>query len=86
LKKLLLIALAVVTLIKIVDFVFYGRNGYDLMGAAGFGLLLAGAALDRRRAFNAPATGSRARQARIATVCGVVLVLVYFLLKMKIIG
>lgn len=56
------------------------------MGAAGFGLLLAGAALDGRRAFNAPATGSRARQARIATVCGVVLVLVYFLLKMKIIG
>jgi hypothetical protein len=86
LKTLLLIGLAVITLIKIVDFVFYGRNAYDLMGAAGFALLLTAAALDGRRAFNAPATGRWAREARIANVCGVVLVLVYFLLKMNVIG
>lgn len=85
-KKLLLIGLAAMTLIKVVDFVFYGQHGYDLMGAAGFGLLFTGAALDGRSAFNAPATGRWAREARIANVCGVVLVLIYFLLKMNVIG
>lgn len=45
LKKVFYIAVAVLVLARLIDFVFYGGHAYDLVATVGFAVLFAGALL-----------------------------------------
>ncbi|QII30886.1 hypothetical protein G6052_19930 [Stenotrophomonas maltophilia] len=88
-KKLLLVIVAVLVAIRLIDYIFYGGNAYDLVGAAGFGLLALGIVLEQRAARQAlplPAQGIGRRRANIVSACGIALVLVSFMLKWQVLG
>ncbi|CAH0154683.1 MULTISPECIES: hypothetical protein [Stenotrophomonas] len=86
-KKLLLVIVAVLVAIRLIDYIFYGGNAYDLAGAAGFGLLALGIVLEQRAAKQAlPTQGTGRRRANIVSACGIALVLVSFMLKWQVFG
>lgn len=81
-KKVFYIAVAVLVLARLIDFVFYGGHAYDLVATVGF----AGALLEERaRAMNSPPVRLR-RRANVIAACGIALVLGSFLLEWKVFG
>jgi len=48
LKKIFYIAVAVLVLARLIDFVFYGGHAHDLVATVGFAVLFAGALLEER--------------------------------------
>ncbi|WP_353099590.1 hypothetical protein [Stenotrophomonas lactitubi] len=86
-KKLLLVIVSVLVAIRLIDYIFYGGNAHDLVGAAGFGLLALGIVLEQRAGRQAlPAQGTGRRRANIVSACGIALVLVSFMLKWQVFG
>uniref|UniRef100_UPI003D36DF28 hypothetical protein n=1 Tax=Klebsiella pneumoniae TaxID=573 RepID=UPI003D36DF28 len=86
LKKVFYIAVAVLVLARLIDFVFYGGHAYDLVATVGFAVLFAGALLEERaRAMNPPPVRLR-RRADVIAACGIALVLGSFLLEWKVFG
>ncbi|WP_308810902.1 hypothetical protein, partial [Stenotrophomonas maltophilia] len=86
LKKVLYIAVAVLVLTRLIDFVFYGGHAHDLVGSLGFAVLFAGILLEQRvRAVNPPPVRLR-RRANVIAACGIALVLGSFLLEWKVFG
>ncbi|HIE5514611.1 TPA: hypothetical protein ACXNQL_003882 [Stenotrophomonas maltophilia] len=84
LKKVFYIAVAVLVLGRLIDFVFYGGHAHDLMATVGFAVLFAGALLEERsRKADPPAAGLR-RRANVIAACGIALVLGSFLLEWKV--
>ncbi len=86
LKKILYIAVAVLVLTRLIDFVFYGGHARDLVGAAGFGVLFAGILLEERARSAGPPSARLRRRANIIAACGIALVLGSFLLEWKVFG
>ncbi|HEI8111360.1 hypothetical protein D7Y32_14810 [Stenotrophomonas maltophilia] len=89
-KKVFYIAVAVLVLARLIDFVFYGGHAYDLVATVGFAVLFAvlfaGALLEERaRAMNPPPVRLR-RRANVIAACGIALVLGSFLLEWKVFG
>lgn len=85
-KKVFYIAVAVLVLARLIDFVFYGGHAYDLVATVGFAVLFAGALLEERaRAMNPPPVRLR-RRANVIAACGISLVLGSFLLEWKVFG
>ncbi|WP_230112267.1 hypothetical protein [Stenotrophomonas lactitubi] len=83
---MLYIAVAVLVLTRLIDFVFYGGHAHDLVGAVGFGVLFAGILIEERsRAVNPPPARLR-RRANVIAACGIALVLGSFLLEWKVFG
>jgi len=86
LKKVLYIAVAVLVLTRLIDFMFYGGHTHDLVGAVGFAVLFAGILLDERaRSASQPPARLR-RRANVIAACGIALVLGSFLLEWKVLG
>ena len=80
-KKVFYIAVAVLVLARLIDFVFYGGHAYDLVATVGFAVLFAGALLEERaRAMNPPPVRLR-RRANVIAACGIALVLGSFRLS-----
>lgn len=86
LKKILYIAVAVLVLTRLIDFVFYGGHAHDLVGAVGFGVLFAGVLLEDRARSARPPSARLRRRATIIAACGIALVLGSFLLEWKVFG
>lgn len=85
-KKIFYIAVAVLVLVRLIDFVFYGGHAYDLVATVGFVVLFAGALLEERaRAMNPPPVRLR-RRANVIVACGIALVLGAFLLEWQVFG
>lgn len=86
LKKILYIAVAVLVLTRLIDFVFYGGHAHDLVGTVGFGVLFAGVLLEDRARSARPPSARLRRRATIIAACGIALVLGSFLLEWKVFG
>ncbi|MDV3511198.1 hypothetical protein R1L06_10705 [Stenotrophomonas sp. C4297] len=86
LKKIFYIAVAVLVVTRLIDFVFYGGHAHDLVGAVGFGVLFAGILLDERARSASPSPARLRRRANVIAACGIALVLGSFLLEWKVFG
>lgn len=85
-KKILLIAIGLVMLTKLIDFVFYGRQLNDLAGALGFAMLLVGAMMPDRQSINALGTRATSTGRSLIGIAGITIVAVHLLVKWKILG
>lgn len=85
-KKILPIAIGLVALAKLIDFIFYGKQFNDLVGVLGFVMLLVGAVMPGDQSNSALGTrGANAGRSLIG-IAGVVVVAIHFLVKWKILG
>ena len=82
-SRLLLIVGVLLAIVRFVDFFFYGRHAYDLVGGIGFIAVAAGAYFDGFRTLEAVTTSGRRAMARgyALAILGVILVIASMLLK-----
>ena len=85
-KNILYVAVAVLVVARLFDFVFYGGHAYDLMATVGFAVVFAGALLEERARRASPPRARLRRRANVIAACGIALVLGSFLLEWKVFG
>ncbi len=85
-KNILYVAVAVLVLARLFDFVFYGGHAYDLMATVGFAVVFDGALLEERARRASPPRARLRRRANVIAACGIALVLGSFLLEWKVFG
>ncbi|MCC7634780.1 hypothetical protein [Stenotrophomonas rhizophila] len=79
--------MALVALLKLVDFLFYGGRWNDLLAAVGFALLLLAMAADLQRSGSMTgAVRSFGVASRLAAGMGSALVVLHFLIKWQVPG